>query len=95
MSAPMSSKVASDAEHTNLPIVRTLKPPPEIWELVHPVESKQFNPPNRGQIASVTGLNLGMPFHEEDLDKAVSNIRRLMATKRPSRHWSAWPGILN
>ena len=40
----MSSKVASDAEHTNLPVVRTLKPPPEIWELVHPVESKQFNP---------------------------------------------------
>ena len=44
MAAPMSSKVASDAEHTNLPVVRTLKPPPEIWELVHPVESKQFNP---------------------------------------------------
>jgi hypothetical protein len=44
MSAPMSSKVASDAKHTNPPVVRTLKPPPEIWELVHPVESKQFNP---------------------------------------------------
>ena len=44
MAAPMSSKVASDAEHTNLPVVRTLKPPPEIWELVHPVESNQFNP---------------------------------------------------
>jgi cytoskeletal protein RodZ len=44
MSAPMSSKSASDAEHTNPPVVRTLKPPPEIWELVHPVESKQFNP---------------------------------------------------
>jgi hypothetical protein len=44
MSAPMSSKVASHAEHTNLPVVRTLKPPPEIWELVHPVEAKQFNP---------------------------------------------------
>ena len=44
MAAPMSSKVRSDAERTNLPVVRTLKPPPEIWELVHPVESKQFNP---------------------------------------------------
>ena len=44
MAAPMSSKVASDAEHTGLPVVRTLKPPPEIWELVQPVESKQFNP---------------------------------------------------
>src|SRR5881628_2646926 len=44
MSAPMSSKIASDAEHKNPTVVRTLKPPPEIWELVHPVESKQFNP---------------------------------------------------
>src|SRR5688572_5184946 len=44
MSAPMSSKVASDGQHTNPPVVRTLKPPPEIWELVHPVEAKQFNP---------------------------------------------------
>ena len=25
-------------------IVRTLKPPPEIWELVHPVEERQFSP---------------------------------------------------
>ena len=44
MSALGSSKVASDAKHTELRVVRTLKPPPEIWELVHPVESKQFNP---------------------------------------------------
>lgn len=44
MSAPMSSKVAADAEHTTPPVVRTLKPPPEIWELVHPVEAKKFNP---------------------------------------------------
>ena len=44
MAAPIRSKVASDAEHTNVPVVRTLKPPPEIWELVQPVELKQFNP---------------------------------------------------
>lgn len=44
MSAPISSKIASDAEHKNPPVVRTLKPPPEIWELVHPVDQKQFNP---------------------------------------------------
>src|SRR5688572_16652901 len=44
MSAPIRSKVASDAKHQNPPVVRTLKPPPEIWELVHPVDQKQFNP---------------------------------------------------
>lgn len=44
MSAPMSSKVESDTAHTTPPVVRTLKPPPEIWELVHPVEEKHFNP---------------------------------------------------
>ena len=44
MSAPRSTKVGSDAKRTELRVVRTLKPPPEIWELVHPVESKQFNP---------------------------------------------------
>ena len=34
----MSSKIAPDAEQINRPVVRTLKPPPENWELVHPVE---------------------------------------------------------
>jgi len=61
MSAPMSRKIASDAEHANPPVVRTLKPPPEIWELVHPVEAKQFNPRQtflRRLRSSATGLSL-------------------------------------
>jgi hypothetical protein len=29
---------------TTVPVVRTLKPPPEIWELVHPVPPRQFTP---------------------------------------------------
>jgi cytoskeletal protein RodZ len=61
MSAPMSSKIASDAEHTKPPVVRTLKPPPEIWELVHPVEAKQFNPRQtflRRLGSSLIGLSL-------------------------------------
>jgi len=44
MSAPISNKIPSSAEQINPPLVRTLSPPPEIWELVHPVESRQFNP---------------------------------------------------
>lgn len=44
MSAPMSSKIPSHSAHKDPPVVRTLKPPPEIWELVHPVESKPYNP---------------------------------------------------
>ena len=68
MSAPMSSKVASDGQHTNPPVVRTLKPPPEIWELVHPVEVKQFNPGqtfmrrlgSRATVLSLLALLLGL-----------------------------------
>jgi cytoskeletal protein RodZ len=40
----MSSNNQPDSEHINARVVRTLKDPPEIWELVHPVEEKQFNP---------------------------------------------------
>ena len=29
---------------TSVTVVRTLKPPPEIWELVHPVPPRQFTP---------------------------------------------------
>lgn len=68
MSAPMSSKVASDGQHTNSPVVRTLKPPPEIWELVHPVEAMQFNPGqtflrrlgSRATVLSLLALLLGL-----------------------------------
>lgn len=31
-------------EKRSAPVVRTLKPPPEIWELVQPVEARQFSP---------------------------------------------------
>ncbi len=31
-------------ETRSAPVVRTLKPPPEIWELVQPVGTRQFNP---------------------------------------------------
>ena len=31
-------------EKRSTPVVRTLKPPPEIWELVQPVETRQFSP---------------------------------------------------
>jgi hypothetical protein len=60
MSAPIQSKtglnpsgVAEDLNRpstqdetptTGVPVVRTLKPPPEIWELVHPVPPRQFTP---------------------------------------------------
>jgi hypothetical protein len=60
MSAPIQSKtglnpsgVAEDLNKpstqdetptTGVPVVRTLKPPPEIWELVHPVPPRQFTP---------------------------------------------------
>ncbi|HEX6729696.1 MAG TPA: hypothetical protein VF074_06785 [Pyrinomonadaceae bacterium] len=74
MSAPISSKIASDAKHKNPPVVRTLKPPPEIWELVHPVDQKQFNPRQTfirrlgssaialSLVAIVVGLVLGVCF---------------------------------
>jgi cytoskeletal protein RodZ len=40
----MSSKNEPQLEHVKPPVVRTLKDPPEIWELVHPVEAQPFNP---------------------------------------------------
>jgi len=57
MSAPIRRPIASDTssyldafdefehEHTKGNLSpRTLKPPPEIWELVHPVSEEQFKP---------------------------------------------------
>lgn len=60
MSAPIRTKRAADivprskdmfevpdnpkAQIPGIPVVRTLKPPPEIWELVHPVPPRKLNP---------------------------------------------------
>jgi outer membrane protein assembly complex protein YaeT len=42
------------------------------------VEGKLVNPPNRGQVASTKQLNLGAPFHDEDLNHAVEGIKNLL-----------------
>ena len=42
------------------------------------VKSKTPNPPTRGQILSAAQLNLGAPFHEEDLTNAVAGLKRLL-----------------
>lgn len=42
------------------------------------VRGKGGEPPNRGQIASSAQFVLGTPFHEEDIKRAVDNIKRLM-----------------
>ena len=39
----MSSNNAPETEQIKPTVVRTLSPPPEIWELVHPVEERQSN----------------------------------------------------
>ncbi len=48
MSSPMSSKVSgtrsSSGNGHQPPVVRQLKPPPEIWELVHPVTTPKPKP---------------------------------------------------
>jgi len=40
----MSTNHSADTTPINPPVVRTLKPPPEIWELVRPVEPRQYSP---------------------------------------------------
>ena len=42
------------------------------------VEGKTPYPPNRGQIITGAQLNLGAPFHDEDVNKAVEAISRLL-----------------
>jgi outer membrane protein assembly complex protein YaeT len=42
------------------------------------VEGKIVSPPNRGQVASTTQLNLGSPFHDEDLTHAIEGIKNLL-----------------
>ena len=42
------------------------------------VEGKIGSPPNRGQVSSTTQLNLGAPFHDEDLTHAVEGIKNLL-----------------
>lgn len=42
------------------------------------VEGKLGEPPNRGQVAGTTQISLGMPFHDTDIDTAVSSISKLL-----------------
>ncbi len=42
------------------------------------VEGKTPDPPNRGQIATAAQLNLGVPFHDQDVTNAVQNIKHLL-----------------
>ena len=42
------------------------------------VDGKVAEPPNRGQMANATRLDLGQPFHEENLDQAQAGVRRLL-----------------
>ena len=42
------------------------------------VEGKTPTPPNRGTIATVAQLNLGAPFHDEDVTNAVQSIEHLL-----------------
>ncbi len=42
------------------------------------VDGKVGEPPNRGQMANATRLDLGQPFHEENLDQAQAGVRRIL-----------------
>jgi len=42
------------------------------------VRGKESVPPNQGQIANASRLQLGAPFSDEDLQNAVTSIRRLL-----------------
>ena len=42
------------------------------------VDGKVAEPPNRGQMANATRLDLGLPFHEANLDQAQAGVRRLL-----------------
>ncbi len=42
------------------------------------VTGKTPTPPNRGQIATAAQLNLGTPFHDQDVANAVQSVERLL-----------------
>ena len=44
------------------------------------VEGKISHPPNRGELASTSRLQLGAPFREEDLKRALGRIDRLFSS---------------
>lgn len=49
------------------------------WFVGHvSVGGKVGEPPNAGQLANATRLDLGQPFHEEDLIQAENGMRRLL-----------------
>ncbi|HYL37256.1 MAG TPA: BamA/TamA family outer membrane protein [Bryobacteraceae bacterium] len=49
------------------------------WFVGHvSVDGKVSDPPNRGQMADATGLNLGQPFREEAMGQAETALRNLL-----------------
>jgi outer membrane protein insertion porin family len=42
------------------------------------IEGKVLEPPNRGQVTTAAQLNLGVPFHDEDVTNATASIKRLL-----------------
>lgn len=42
------------------------------------VDGNVGDPPNQGQLSNATRLDLGQPFHEEDLIQAENGVRRLL-----------------
>ena len=51
------------------------------WFVGHvSVDGNVSEPPNPGQMANATRLELGQPFHEEDLTQAETGVRRLLTT---------------
>jgi outer membrane protein insertion porin family len=42
------------------------------------VQGRVGDPPNRGQVASSAQFSLGTPFHEDDMARAIDNIKHLM-----------------
>jgi outer membrane protein assembly factor BamA len=42
------------------------------------LDGKILTPPNRGQLVSTSQLNLGAPYHDEDLTKALDGMKHLL-----------------
>jgi outer membrane protein insertion porin family len=42
------------------------------------LDGKILIPPNRGQLVSTSQLNLGAPYHDDDLTKALDGMKRLL-----------------
>src|SRR5690348_2681286 len=42
------------------------------------IDGSAPDPPNRGQMVNATRLNLGQPFHEENMSQAEAGLRKLL-----------------